>query len=240
LNHPHPDFYYLAVLQKFYGDHAISTSSSNKDILCYASRFASGETGVVIVNKGSAEKVLDIDIKSFGVGDQYYVYSFTGGEDNVELSKNVIINGYGPDTNHWGPYDELSDIPADSYPVGNEIKLNSPARSVQMIMIEGGDIHLSVDDAASSEIPRSYRLNQNYPNPFNPSTRIGYQLPANAFVVLKVFDVLGNEVETLVNERQNAGNHAVFFNAENLSGGVYFYRLEAGTYQDTKKLLVLK
>ncbi|MCL4538477.1 MAG: T9SS type A sorting domain-containing protein [Bacteroidetes bacterium] len=88
--------------------------------------------------------------------------------------------------------------------------------------------------------PSMFVLHQNYPNPFNPSTFITYQLPASGFVELKVFDVLGREVETLVNERQSAGAHSVKFNGTNLASGIYFYRLQAGTYYDTKKLLLLK
>lgn len=88
--------------------------------------------------------------------------------------------------------------------------------------------------------PENYSLSQNYPNPFNPSTTISYQLPRNAFVVLKVYDVLGREVETLVNERQSAGNHSVVFNASNLPSGVYFYRLQSGPYHNAKELLLLK
>jgi hypothetical protein len=88
--------------------------------------------------------------------------------------------------------------------------------------------------------PASIALNQNYPNPFNPSTVISYQLPSNSLVVLRVFDVLGRQVETLFNERQTAGNHSVRFDATDLPSGVYFYRLEVGTYRDTKKLLLLK
>jgi len=109
-----------------------------------------------------------------------------------------------------------------------------------MIMIEGGNNYVSVNDKTNSEMIRSYNLYQNYPNPFNPSTLIGYQLPASVFVTLKVFDVLGNEVETLAHERQNAGNHSVQFNASNLPSGVCFYKLQAGNYSTTKKLLLLK
>jgi hypothetical protein len=232
LNHPHADFYYLTFLQKFYGDHAISAASSNTNILCYASRYSSGETGVVIVNKGTEKQIISIDTKTIRVGQHYYIYSFTGGTDHGEFSQNVYINGYGPSINHWGPFEELSDIPADSYPVGNEIKFTSPARSVQMILIESAN--------NNGTNLKTINLYQNYPNPFNSSTIIGYQLPTKAFVVLKIFDDLGKEVETLVNERQNAGNHSVQFNASNLPNGVYFYRLDAGTYHDTKKLLILK
>ncbi len=89
-------------------------------------------------------------------------------------------------------------------------------------------------------MPAAFSLSQNYPNPFNPTTVITYQLPANAFVSLKVYDVLGSEVRTLVNERQSSGIHSVTFNASGLTSGVYFYRIETGTYHDAKKLLLLK
>jgi len=240
LYHPHPDFYYLHHLQKFYGDHEISASSSNNNVLCYASRYSSGETGVVIVNKDTSRQVISINTDSIGVGTKYYIYSFTGGTDNGEFSQNVYINGYSPDINQWGPYNELSDIPANSYPIEGEIKFTSPGRSVQMIMIEGGTNIVSVDNEASPEIPNTFHLYQNYPNPFNPSTLISYQLPANVFVTLKVFDTLGREIKTLVSEQQNAGNHSVQFNASNLSSGMYFYRIKAGQYNDIKKLLLLK
>jgi hypothetical protein len=90
------------------------------------------------------------------------------------------------------------------------------------------------------DIPDEFQLEQNYPNPFNPSTIIGYRLPSDAFVVLKVFDILGREVETLVNENQDRGNYSIQFNASNLPNGVYFYSLDAGTFHNTKKLLLFK
>ncbi len=240
LHHPRPEFYYLYYLQKFYGDHAVSTSSSNSNILCYASKYSSGETGVVIVNKDTVEKVIRIDTDSIGVGAKYYSYSFTGGTDDGDFSQKVYINGYGPNTNQWGPFSELSNLPADAYPIENEIKFTSPARSVQMIMIEAGNNILSVVNKTNHDIPNTFNLYQNYPNPFNPSTLISYQLPANIFVTLKVFDILGREIKTLVNEQQNAGNHSLRFNASSLPSGVYFYRIQAGHYNDIKKLLLLK
>jgi Domain of unknown function (DUF5060)/Secretion system C-terminal sorting domain len=88
--------------------------------------------------------------------------------------------------------------------------------------------------------PSVFLLAQNFPNPFNPATMINYQLPTHVFVTLKIFDVLGREVKTLVNEEQNAGTHSVAFNAANLPSGVYFYRLQAGDYSKTMKLMLLK
>jgi hypothetical protein len=88
--------------------------------------------------------------------------------------------------------------------------------------------------------PLDYELQQNYPNPFNPITVICYKLPISSLVTIKIYDALGREVQTLVNELQNAGDHSITFSAGNLSSGVYFYRLQAGTYHDTKKLLLLK
>jgi hypothetical protein len=86
----------------------------------------------------------------------------------------------------------------------------------------------------------SYLLYQNYPNPFNPSTTIKYELPKSSDVRLSVYDILGREVSVLVNERREAGVHEVKFEGSNLASGVYFYRLQAGTYMETRKLLLVR
>lgn len=90
------------------------------------------------------------------------------------------------------------------------------------------------------EIALDYSLGQNYPNPFNPTTIIEYSVANTGNVVLKIYDILGREVETLVNEQKQAGNYRVEFNANNLSSGIYFYTMRAGNYVNTKKLIVLK
>lgn len=94
--------------------------------------------------------------------------------------------------------------------------------------------------ALISHRPEFFRLQQNYPNPFNPTANIAYSLPESRFVRIKVFNILGNEVATLVNEPKAAGNYTVEFNGNNLSSGVYFYRMEAGSFTDTKKLILSK
>lgn len=97
----------------------------------------------------------------------------------------------------------------------------------------------SIDNSESS-LPAGYSLSQNYPNPFNPSTVISYQLSALSNVVLKVYDVLGREIATLVDEYKPAGNYEINFDASRLSSGTYFYRLQAGDFTAAKKLVLLK
>ena len=89
-------------------------------------------------------------------------------------------------------------------------------------------------------IPKTYALYQNYPNPFNPTTVIRYDLPASSNVRLMVYDMLGREVATLVDQTQQAGSKSAVFNAVNLPSGIYFYRLRAGTFTETRKLLLLR
>ena len=86
----------------------------------------------------------------------------------------------------------------------------------------------------------TYALNQNYPNPFNPSTEISYSIPEKSFVSLKVYNVLGKEIASLVNNQEEAGIHQINFNAANLSSGMYFYTIRAGNFTATKKLMLLK
>jgi hypothetical protein len=94
--------------------------------------------------------------------------------------------------------------------------------------------------AVTSEMSRVYGLKQNYPNPFNPSTTITFELPTSSHVRLSVFDLLGREVSVLVNEKKDAGIHDVTFDAAGLASGMYFYRLQAGRFAQTKKLLLLR
>jgi len=89
-------------------------------------------------------------------------------------------------------------------------------------------------------LPTEFVLFQNYPNPFNPNTTISWQSPVSSHQTLKVYDVLGNEVATLVDEYKPAGRYEIEFNASELPSGTYFYRLRAGAYINTKKLILLK
>jgi hypothetical protein len=93
---------------------------------------------------------------------------------------------------------------------------------------------------APPEVPEEFSLSQNYPNPFNPATTITYGLPRTLQVRLTVYDILGREVATLVNEKKAAGVYQVRFDGRSLASGVYFYRLDAGGFVASKKLLLMK
>jgi len=105
------------------------------------------------------------------------------------------------------------------------------------------DLQLSMDmvsDVENEFQPLAFKLEQNYPNPFNPSTTISYQLPTSGQVTLKVYNILGDEVASLVNEEKPAGNYDVKFDASQLSSGVYFYKLQTGDFVETKKMILMK
>jgi len=91
-----------------------------------------------------------------------------------------------------------------------------------------------------TSIPDEFSISQNYPNPFNPSTTINYQLPITGNVKISIYDALGKNVGTLVNKSQNAGNYSIEWNAANLPSGVYIYKIEAGSYTSTKKMMLIK
>jgi len=92
----------------------------------------------------------------------------------------------------------------------------------------------------SSNNPDKFNLFQNYPNPFNPTTKIKFTIPQTGFTSLKVYDVLGKEITTLVNEELSAGEYEVDFDANTLTSSVYFYRLRAGEFIQTKKMILIK
>ncbi|GBD86439.1 FG-GAP repeat protein [bacterium BMS3Abin03] len=121
----------------------------------------------------------------------------------------------------------------------------------KVVCFSGGVDTISTNVTSNKIIPGEFRLYQNYPNPFNPSTKIKFKIPLNyllkkgeneagGFVTLKVYDVLGNEVATLVNRELPAGNYEVTFDASSLASGVYLYRLQAGNYAGSKKMILLK
>ena len=235
---PRPEFYYAYYQQKFTGDHVIPATSNNANILAYASRFASGETGVVIVNKGKIAQVVKIDPMNIGVGNQYYSYTLTGGTDSGDFSLYVSVNGVAPSGTQWGPRENLEKLPAKAMSIDGEIKVNSPGMSVQFIMVDAGTKKL-LPTSVASVLKNELELT-NYPNPFSAITTIQFQTPSNAAVSLEVFDQTGKKVSTLINEMLPSGTHQAEFDGRLLPGGMYFYKLKVGESSTTRKMILLK
>lgn len=103
-------------------------------------------------------------------------------------------------------------------------------------------VKTAVEDKTPDEspLPTSYELKQNYPNPFNPSTTIAFAIPKPSAVTLKIIDMLGREIATLVDEKLPAGEHKVVFDTRSLPSGVYYYRLQAGEFSETRKLMLVR
>ena len=91
-----------------------------------------------------------------------------------------------------------------------------------------------------TDIPTQFKLHQNYPNPFNPGTTIKYTIPNQAHVILKIFDGLGREIQTLVNEVKSAGTYELHWNSVKRPSGIYFYRIQTGSFKQVKKMLLIK
>ncbi|MCZ7602790.1 MAG: T9SS type A sorting domain-containing protein [Melioribacteraceae bacterium] len=151
----------------------------------------------------------------------------------------------------FGFFSKIADVGAGTtsyidydYVTGQSVKLTYKIRAKNGSIVSDftpedfiyGDLYKEGTD----EISYEFNLDQNYPNPFNPITLINYSIPSTAQVVLKVYDITGKEMVTLVDEKKEAGNYSVNFNGENLSSGVYIYSIVSGEYSDSKKLILMK
>jgi hypothetical protein len=130
--------------------------------------------------------------------------------------------------------------PAGNY---NGISQARPGRGIWAVRSNGGiSFHSVIADVnkIGTSAPNKYELFQNYPNPFNPVTNIKFQIPQTSFVTMKVFDALGKEVQTLIEQELNSGFYETKFNAGGLSSGIYFYKLVTDKFTDVKKMVVVK
>jgi N-acetylneuraminic acid mutarotase len=194
---------------------------------------------------GSSNGVNDVVRALAVVGDEVFV----GG--NFTLAGGVIVYRvarFNTQTNTWsllgtGSSNGVNDWVYALAVVGNEVVVGggfTEAGGVSANRVARWNSGTSRVEQLSPTAPKTFLLEQNYPNPFNPSTTIRYQLPVASEVKLEVYDVLGKKIATLVNERQSAGSYQVVWNASGLSSGTYFYRLQAGTFVETKKMIMVK
>jgi hypothetical protein len=132
---------------------------------------------------------------------------------------------------------EVTFTPTGALSFNGKIEITHNAAGSPDSVIVTGDGVTGVDEELQ---PLTYKLDQNFPNPFNPSTKIKYSVPQPSNVTIKVFDILGREIETLVNEEKPIGTYELTWNAANLPSGVYFYQLKAGNYKAVKKMILMK
>jgi len=179
------------------------------------------------------------------------------------IDRNVQLNwSTATETNNSGFYIERSEDNLNFTTIGFEQGAGTTTEPRQYSFIDKAEIsgtlyyrlkQVDYDGSFSysrtvevnNALPLEFSLSQNYPNPFNPTTNISFQVPVNSHLTLKVYDILGNEVATLIDEFKSAGNHEVVFDSHNLSSGVYFYNLKAAgvngeTYSSTMKMTVMK
>ncbi len=130
-----------------------------------------------------------------------------------------------------------------TYPTaGDNVQLRIDGQPVSpALTFEGNGARVQINTLTSgTDLPTSFKLGQNYPNPFNPTTEISFDLPATAQVRLEVFNVMGQRVSVLVDERLEAGSHTVTFDGDRLASGIYLYRIQAGSFTESRKMLLLK
>jgi hypothetical protein len=186
-------------------------------------------------NKDVMPNGLTVDINNF---------IYVTGQYPMESSSSQFIQKYSPVGDSLWNFN----IQGVSYwSIGWFVKIDNSGNAIVASSRESGIMLTKFANATSikqtsSEIPESFSLGQNYPNPFNPVTVIRYSLIGNRFVTLKVFDVLGNEIATLVNEKQNSGTYSYQFSTVNyqLASGTYFYRLTTDEFSETKKMILTK
>ena len=183
-----------------------------------------------IENSATSGSVALNDGNGFTDAEKWYALSNGIGKTSAGVGDiSLVISG--------GPYN----IPADqSVDVAFAIAAAPTLQEVIGAINESKIKYQSIINNPPGEIPVSYELYQNYPNPFNPATVISYQLPAAGYVSLKIYDVLGREVSTLVNEEKTPGSYKISFKAGTLSSGVYFYKLTTGSFMQMKKMILLK
>jgi len=186
--------------------------------------------GVTLLNSATVDTILTVYIAGYAQGLIWYKTNYGQG-------------GLWGHAGQWlGCATGMYFHPEEGWGFMTFINLDSPSGIWLINSFISEFAHSYIISEVENEItlPVSYKLYQNYPNPFNPSTRIRYSVPQTSNVLVKVFDILGNEIETLVNEEKSTGTYEITWHAEELPSGVYFYRLQAGDFVETKKMILIK
>lgn len=225
--------YYLEVYIEAYGTNPTLTKYDNNSGSNYIASFLTNATFPVELTSFSASvknKNVNLvwhtatEVNNYG----FEIEKRQSSTANGQWSKIGFVNGYG-NSNSVKEYSFTDKTGASG-------KYNYRLKQID----NDGKYEYSKEVEVDLGKPTTFALNQNYPNPFNPSTSIQYSVAGSQYVSLKVFNVLGKEVAVLVNEKKESGTYTVDFTEANLSGGAYFYRLQAGDFVQTKKMILLK
>ena len=192
------------------------------------------------------------------------IYKTIDGGDNWTLNHSTTFSGWGSDICHEDPsmmitgsWSNRANLSLDKGATWTEISIGLGGHGGGILIPEKGyilahqgtnvyklnvsySIITGISESTVSTLAKDYTLSQNYPNPFNPSTSILYSIPNSGNVTITVYNQLGKEIMTLVNGFKNKGSYEISFNGSELSSGIYFYKLNAGSYTDTKKMLLVK
>ena len=220
--------------------------------------YISGKTNIWYVNLGHlylyhllqvSNGVTPVELTKFtasSLGNSVEIKWITATEVNnygFDVERRVIVNGTQSSVS-WNKIGFVKGSGTSNIPHTysfSDSQLQSGSYAYRLKQIDNdGTFKYSQSVEEMIETPKIFSLRQNYPNPFNPSTTISFDIPLDSYVSLKVFDMLGREVATIISEKLTAGTYTHVWNASSLTSGVYFYRLNAGSYAETKKLLLLK
>ncbi|MFA6598297.1 MAG: carboxypeptidase regulatory-like domain-containing protein [Ignavibacteriaceae bacterium] len=209
---------------------------------------------IIVTENGVVNNINFALSKSYAMGNAIvYGNIVDGNGENVEGAVASLIDNNGEVVNSTisdldgsfvldglssGSYQLVSSVVDYSESEVNDVTLESSNNYLNVDLVLAADGLTSI--SSDSKIVTDFTLGQNYPNPFNPSTVINYQLPSNSFVTIKVYNVIGKEIATLVNEYQPSGTYAKVFSANGLNSGVYFYMIKAGNFSATKKMILIK
>ena len=174
--------------------------------------------------------IQNVDNDYSNVKGKYNLVVLDSGEYDIKIE--------GPDTLHlnWSIFWNGNFL---SY--GDSVKINLDNNQIVDLDFKAPIMIANANEKNNlKHVPDQFILNQNFPNPFNPETIINYSVPIQSFVSLKIFDLLGNEIKTLVNSYRHPGNYSVKFDASEISSGIYFYRLQAGDFMQTKKMVLIR